>query len=109
MDIFLYALDLIFQPTRCLFCAFSLVDRKSWQTIDKRLERRPAVSQRKSADISNNLSGSKAIWWTLDRDYIFLTLDHESFLIDQVDDTKKKFVAEGLCFFVMRLICNSCL
>lgn len=25
----------------------------------------------------------------VDRDYIFLTLDHESFLIDQVDDTKK--------------------
>ena len=45
----------------------------------------------------------------VDRDYIFQTLDHESFLIDQVDDTKKKFVAEGLCFFVMRLICNSCL
>lgn len=45
----------------------------------------------------------------VDKDYIFLTLDHESFLIDQVDDTKKKFVAEGLCFFVMRLICNSCL
>ena len=105
MDIFLY---LIFQPTRCLFCAFSLVDKESRQTIDKRLERRPAVSQRKSADLSNN-EWFQSNMVEVDRDYIFQTLDHESFLIDQVDDTKKKFVPEGLCFFLMRLICNSCL